>query len=109
MDGVLRSWALPNGPTLDPAIKRLAVLVEDHPLEYGNFEGTIPSGNYGAGGVILWDRGTYEWASEKSPDEMWKAGDLKIPLPPHRSKIFGLSIAPERLAEVRHERRPNSR
>jgi len=87
MDGVLRSWALPNGPTLDPAIKRLAVLVEDHPLEYGNFEGTIPSGNYGAGGVILWDRGTYEWASEKSPDEMWKAGDLKIRF--HGQKLLG--------------------
>ncbi|MBZ5533594.1 MAG: DNA ligase D [Acidobacteriia bacterium] len=87
MNGVLRSWALPHGPTLDPAIKRLAVLVEDHPMEYGNFEGTIPAGNYGAGGVILWDRGTYEWAGEKSPEVQWKAGDLKIKF--HGQKIVG--------------------
>src|ERR1700693_6302209 len=87
MNGVLRSWALPHGPTLDPAIKRLAVLVEDHPMEYGNFEGTIPAGNYGAGGMILWDRGTYEWAGEKSPEEQWKAGDLKIKF--HGQKIVG--------------------
>ncbi|HET9283626.1 MAG TPA: DNA ligase D [Candidatus Angelobacter sp.] len=87
MDGVLKSWALPNGPTLDPAIKRLAVHVEDHPLDYGSFEGTIPSGNYGAGNVILWDRGTYEWAGDKTPEQMWKAGDLKFRL--HGQKLAG--------------------
>jgi bifunctional non-homologous end joining protein LigD len=87
MDGVLKSWALPNGPTLDPAIKRLAVHVEDHPLDYGSFEGTIPSGNYGAGNVILWDRGTYEWASDKTPEQQWKAGDLKFRL--HGQKLAG--------------------
>jgi bifunctional non-homologous end joining protein LigD len=87
MDGVLKSWALPNGPTLDPTIKRLAVHVEDHPLDYGSFEGTIPSGNYGAGNVILWDRGTYEWVGEKTPAQQWAAGDLKFRL--HGQKLAG--------------------
>lgn len=87
MDGVLKSWALPHGPTLDPAIKRLAVHVEDHPLDYGSFEGTIPSGNYGAGSVTLWDRGTYEWLGPKTPAQMWDSGDLKLRF--HGHKIVG--------------------
>jgi len=87
MDGVLKSWALPNGPTLDPAIKRLAVHVEDHPIDYGSFEGTIPSGNYGAGSVTLWDRGTYEWLGPKTPEQMWESGDLKLRF--HGHKIVG--------------------
>src|SRR6266704_3804287 len=68
MDGVLRSWAVPKGPSANSADKRLAVKVEDHPLEYGDFEGVIPAGNYGAGGVIVWDRG--EWV----PLEDWREG-----------------------------------
>src|SRR6266567_6400393 len=68
MDGVLRSWAVPKGPSPNRADKRLAVKVEDHPLEYGDFEGVIPTGNYGAGGVIIWDRG--EWV----PLEDWRTG-----------------------------------
>jgi bifunctional non-homologous end joining protein LigD len=68
MDGVLRSWAVPKGPSYDMADKRLAVKVEDHPIEYGDFEGNIPHGNYGAGGVIVWDRG--EWV----PLEPWREG-----------------------------------
>ena len=87
MDGTLRSWAVPKGPTLDPTPKRLAAMVEDHPLEYGNFEGNIPKGNYGAGSVMLWDRGTYELLGDATPQEQLARGDVKFRL--HGEKLKG--------------------
>src|SRR5215207_4735218 len=86
MEGVLRSWAVPKGPSYDTADKRLAVLVEDHPIEYGDFEGMIPDGNYGAGAVIVWDRG--RWIPLGDPLEGLEKGKLLFELRGY--KLHGL-------------------
>jgi bifunctional non-homologous end joining protein LigD len=84
-DGVLKSWAVTRGPSLDPGQKRLAVMTEDHPLEYGGFEGVIPKGEYGAGPVMIWDEGTWEPIGD--PDEGLAKGDLKFKL--HGKRLNG--------------------
>jgi bifunctional non-homologous end joining protein LigD len=87
IDGVLKSWAVPKGPSLDPGVKHLAAHVEDHPIEYGDFEGNIPTGNYGAGSVMLWDRGTFELLGDLPGDAQIAKGDLKFRL--HGEKLNG--------------------
>src|SRR5215469_5180426 len=117
MEGVLKSWAVPKGPSLDPADKRLAMMVEDHPVSYFHFEGIIPTGNYGAGSVMVWDTGTWEPIREdgkqqystvpeaekdKLASAMLARGDLKFRL--HGEKLQG-DFA---LAHMR-SRRPGSK
>src|SRR5262245_34143896 len=99
MDGVLRSWAIPRGPTFNPADKRLAMQTEDHPIDYGRVEGIIPKGNYGAGNVILWDRGTYEMVDPDSPEHGSRKGKLHFIL--HGEKLKGEWVL------VRGNRAPN--
>src|SRR6476619_5319907 len=94
LDGVMKSWAVPKGPSLDPKVKRLAMQVEDHPIDYNTFEGTITKGEYGGGSVMLWDRGTYSSDTAASPEEEEEAireglgrGDLKITF--HGERLHG--------------------
>lgn len=94
-DGVFKSWAVTKGPSLDPHDKRLAVEVEDHPLDYGDFEGTIPEREYGGGTVLLWDRGYWE---SDDPEKGFKKGDLKFTL--HGDKLHGSWV----LVRMRHDR-----
>src|SRR5438067_2838792 len=100
MDGVLKSWAVPKGPSLDPADKRLAMMVEDHPVSYFDFEGIIPPGNYGAGTVQVWDVGT--WEPILDPHQMMEKGDFKFRL--NGKKLKGEFV----LARMR-SRRPGSK
>jgi bifunctional non-homologous end joining protein LigD len=100
MEGVLKSWAVPKGPSLNPADKRLAMQVEDHPVSYFQFEGIIPADNYGAGTVMVWDTG--EWEPVGDPAEMLRKGDLKFRL--RGSKLNGEFV----LARM-HSRRPGSK
>ena len=92
LDGVMKSWAVPKGPSLDPSVKRLAMEVEDHPIEYNAFEGTIPKGEYGGGTVMLWDRGTYSYGGT-DPDPLeglrrgYAKGDFKFIL--HGKRLRG--------------------
>lgn len=103
LDGVFKSWAVTRGPSLDLSDKRLAVEVEDHPLDYGDFEGTIPKGEYGGGTVMLWDRGYWEPEGNKSPEEALKKGEFKFVL--HGKRLQGSFV----LVRMRHDRNGGKR
>jgi len=106
LDGVMKSWAVPKGPSLDPAVKRLAVEVEDHPIEYNAFEGTIPQGEYGGGAVMIWDRGTYRYDGD-DPDPIeglrqgYRKGALKIVLQGKRLKGSWVLVRTRRAQQKR--------
>jgi len=90
IDRVLASWAVPKGPSLNPADKRVAIRTEDHPIEYADFEGVIPKGQYGAGTVMVWDRGTYEPEGDASPEQQLTQGEVKAVL--HGRKLHGAFV-----------------
>src|SRR5436305_7469252 len=100
MEGVLKSWAVPKGPSLDPADKRLAMMVEDHPVSYFDFEGIIPPGNYGAGTVQVWDVGT--WEPLGGPHAMLQKGDLKF-------RLYGKKLEGDFVLARMRSRRPGSK
>ena len=103
LDGVFKSWAVTREPSLEPADKRLAVEVEDHPLDYGDFEGTIPKGQYGGGTVQLWDRGYWSPEGKKSADAALRSGDLKFTL--EGARLHGSWV----LVRMRHDRNGGKR
>src|ERR1700752_2500645 len=104
LDGVFKSWAVTKGPSLDPHDKRLAVEVEDHPLDYGDFEGTIPKGQYGGGTVLLWDRGYWAVEGPRMPPEALKKGDFKFRLSGKRLHGSWVLV---RLRRREHDKRDN--
>jgi len=102
MEGVLKSWAVPKGPSYDPGTKRLAMMTEDHPYDYASFEGVIPEGNYGAGNVIIWDNGTWEFI-EPGDDPVKALQSGKLTFRMYGKKMFG------EWALVKIKGRPNSK
>ena len=103
LDGTFKSWAVTRGPSMDPAQRRLAVEVEDHPLDYGDFEGTIPKGQYGGGTVMLWDRGYWEPEPGTDPREGLRTGDLKLVMDGERLKGGFVLVRMKRRAKERHD------
>src|SRR5579863_10108322 len=101
IDGVLKSWAVPKGPSLNPNDKRLAVQTEDHPMNYANFEGKIPSGNYGAGTVMVWDRGGFEVEGQAGAREQLAHGEIKFQL--MGEKLRGSFV----LVKLKHSQKGN--
>ena len=103
LDGVMKSWAVPKGPSLDPSVRRLAMEVEDHPISYNTFEGTIPRGEYGGGTVMLWDRGTYEADGDGGATALrrgYEKGELRFVM--HGKRLRGGFV----LARLRRPGRP---
>src|SRR3954466_7968909 len=103
VDGVFKSWAVTKGPSLDPSDRRLAVEVEDHPLDYGDFEGTIPQGEYGGGTVMLWDRGFWAPEDGSDPERALQKGELKFTLA--GEKLQGSWV----IVRMRHDRERSKR